>query len=436
MLQVSLLSREINLLDFDSLQYHSGEHRSRRALSSELPPIALGCITRFIESAEPYKEFVENARDCGHPVGALIIALTRSADLAVVAELNELIEVEIIEVDEDDDLPDELVEVGATPEDVWEILDTSPTMDYGLVPFCVQRNSVMLKALLLGYDILVFFDHNMRPVELVGDADAQSGRGFRDLDFLGPHLDGILSGAAVTTGAYSGFDAFPPLQMGTMRDLLHGLGREEAFDVISAEGALSGVYLPPEQPPPPRSATQAFAGNLGLDLRQAEKLPPFFSRSYTHGSDVVLTRGEDTLLGAAATWANIGCIDVGTRVFLDPHATFPSAPDVSQERMKTRLYWNCLGWIARLPLLDHVRHDCGLLDWNLEELEASRRLALQQGSIELAEVLRDNRFLDLPTFFDLAFLRIGRTLAEYNAARAAWRRIVKAIRGERDSLWG
>jgi hypothetical protein len=391
-------------------------------------PVALGCITRFVESPDPYREFILNVRRHGHPVDVLIIALTQSADLAVVSELNDLIDIEIIEVDENDDLPDDLAAAGASPKDIWEILDTSETVDFGLVPYCVQRNSVVLKALLMGYDSLVFFDHNMRPLELVGDASATGGRRFRELDFVGPHIAGLASGAAVTTGAYSGYDAFPPIRIPSLRDLLHGLGREDAYQVISAKGAVAGLYLPPAEQPEPKPTTQAFAGNLGLDLRQADRLPPFFSHFYRFGSDVVLTRGEDTLLGAAATWANLGCLDVGTRVFLDPHATFPEPPEINRQRMKNRLYWNCLGWIARLPLLDRVRHDCGLLDWDIEDLETSRRLALQQGSVELARALGDNRFFDLPTFFDLAFLRLARTLAEYEDAQAAWRRVVAAIR--------
>ncbi len=394
-------------------------------------PVAVGCITRFIESPEPYREFIFNARQHGHPVKLLIICLTQAADLAVVSELNDLIDIEIIEVDEDDELPDELAAAGAAPKDIWELLDTSETADFGLVPYCVQRNSVVLKALLLGFEYLIFFDHNMRPLELVGDPATTSGRAFRHIDFFGPHLKGLRSGSAVTTGAYSGYDAFPPVQMECLRDLLHGIGREDAYEVISAEGSLAGLHLPPRRPPKPRTATQAFAGNLGLDLRAADRLPPFFSRAYHMGGDVVLTRGEDTLLGAAATQANIGCTDVGTRVFLDPHATFPDPPDIWRERMHNRLYWNCLGWIARLPLLDRVRHDCGLLDWSLSDLEASRRLALQQGATDLAETLGDNRFLDLPTFFDLAFLRLSRTMTEYERARAAWHRIVTALRASR-----
>lgn len=401
---------------------------------SSPPPIALGCITRFVESPDPYQEFVQNAREHGHPVGVLIVALTRAADLAVLGELTDLIDVELIEVGEDDDLLDDLVAAGAEPADVQAVLDSSATIDFGMVPYCVQRNSVLLRAMLLGFEYLVFFDHTMRPVELVGDPALPSGRAFHEIDFVGPHIEGLLSGAAVTTGAYSGYDSFPPIQMASLRDLLHGIGREDAHDVIAAEGALAGVHLAPPGPRSPHASMQAFAGNLGLDLAHAERLPPFFSRSYRLGGDVVLTRGEDTLLGTTANRECIGCLDIGTRVFLDPHSTFPSPPDVRQERMRNRLYWNCLGWIARLPLLDQARHDCGLLDWDLGDLRASRRVALQQGSEELADQLGDNRFLDLPTFFDLVFLRMDRTLAEYDAARAAWRRIVAAIRGERGPL--
>lgn len=390
--------------------------------------LALGCITRFIESPNPYREFIKNVRDHGHDVDFLIIALTRTADVAVLAELNEIIPIEVIEMGEDQDIPDELVAAGAHGSDVASLLDSNSIEVAGLVPFCAQRNAVMLKALMLGVDALCFFDHNMKPVELVGAPEAQSGRSFRPVDFLGTHLAALEAGSAVTTGGYSGYDAFPPLQITTLRDLLHGIGREDAYEVISAEGALSGLYLAPEIAARPRPAHQAFAGNLGINLDKARDLPPFFSRWFHLGNDIVLSRGEDTLLGVAAVEGQIGCTDVGTRVFLDPHGTYPDPPVVSHPRMRDRLYWNCLGWIARLPLLDHVRHSAGLLDWDPEELLASRRLALRQGASDLSETLNDNRFLDLPTFFDLVHMRLARTIEEYDDTRRAWMRVVDIIR--------
>jgi hypothetical protein len=390
--------------------------------------IALGCITRYLESPDPYQDFIRNAREHGYDVDVLIIALTQTADIAVLAELNEQLPIELIELGDDHDLPEELIAVGAHPNDIDQLLDATPLEDYGMVPFCTQRNAVLLKALLLDMDWVVFFDHNMRALELVADPNAQSGRRFREVDFFGPHFDQLEHGAAVTTGGYSGYDAFPPVQMSSLRDLLHGIGREESFDVISAEGALTGLHLAPDAPLDPKPAIQAFAGNLGLDLNQAHNLPPFFSGWYHLGDDIVLARGEDTLLGAAAINANIGCVDVGTRVFLDPHDTFPEIASIDHPRMRERLYWNCLGWIARLPLLDHIRHEAGLLDWSLDELQSSRRLALSQGAGDLADLLEDNRFYDLPTFFDLSYIRLGKTIAKYESMWRSWRRIVKAVK--------
>lgn len=391
---------------------------------------ALGCITRYVESLDPFQDFVRNAREHGHRVDSLIIAFTRSADLAVLAELNDLVPLEVVEVGEPADLPQDLVDAGAQPEDVEALIDTSPLDDHGLVPYCAQRNAVMLRALLAGIDTLCFFEPNMRAVELVGDPDARSGRSLRPVDFVGPHLAALEGGAVISTGGTSGYDPLPPLQLASLRDLLHGIGREESYEVIAAEGALAGIHLAPEEPTRPRPALQVVAGNLAIDLTQAASLPPFFSGWYRLGDDVVLARGEDTLFGAAAVRAHVGCVDVGTRIFWDPHDTYPEPPDLSREATRNRLYWNCLGWIARLPLLDSVRQASGLLDWDLEELQASRRLALGQGAEDLATTLNDNRFLDLPTFFDLAFMRIDRTLASYEMAQLAWRRVIEALANE------
>lgn len=393
--------------------------------------IGLGCITRYIETPEPYQEFIRNVREHGHQVDALIIAMTRTADLAVLSELNDLIPIEVIEVGLDQELPSQAAAAGAREEDIERLIDTSTLEDYGMVPYCTQRNTILLQALLMDIDILIFFDHNMRPVELIGDSTTSSGRALRPVDFVGPHLEALSQGAAVSTGGYSGFDAFPPLQLAQLRDLLHGIGREDTYEVIQAEGSLAGLHLAPADPLGQRPAIQAFAGNLGLDLDQGHALPPFFSGWFRLGDDIVLARGEDTLLGAAAVSAQIGCVDVGTRVFLDPHNTFPQAPDLSKPKLLDRLYWNCLGWIARLPLLDHVRHEAGLLDWEPEELQGSRRLALGQSADALAEALGDNRFYDLPTFFDLSYMRLERTLGTYTSVRRAWQRVVAALRSEK-----
>ncbi len=398
-------------------------------MTEELPRrVALGCIARYIDKPDPYMEFIRNAREHGHPVERLIISLTQTADLEVLAELNDVVPVELIEIGDSLDLPEELEAMGAAERDVAMVMDTSPLSDHGLVPFCAQRNAVLLKALLLDIDALIFFDQNMRPVELIAAPEEQTGRRFRDVDFVGVHLESLAMGAAVTTGSYSGFDAFPPHQMPNLRDLLHGIGREDTHRVIAAEGALAGLHLASDKELAPVPAQEAFAGNLGIDLCHASTLPPFFSGWFWLGDEIVLTRGEDTLLGAAATVAQIGCANVGTRVFLDPHGTYPDPPEVTRERMKDRLYWNCLGWIARLPLLDHVRFEAGLLDWSPDEMQAQRRVALQQGAADLSASLADNRFFDLPTFFDLCFMETAKTVASYEASRRAWRRLVHVLR--------
>jgi hypothetical protein len=392
------------------------------------PRVALGCIARYIESPEPYQEFIQNIQEFGHHVDLLIVSLTGTADWAVVSDLNDQLRIEIVEIGEEQDLPEDLMAAGAHGADVAQLLDTSTLAAHDLVSYCTQRNAVLLRALLSKIDLVVFFDPTMRPYELVGAPQERSGRALRPVDFLGPHLEALQAGAAVTTGGYSGYDSLPPMQFGALRDLLHGIGREDAYSVVSAEGALAGLHLAPEVPPEPKPAIQAFAGNLGLDLRLAEQLPPFFSRAYRRGDEVVLTRGEDTLLAAAAVRAQIGCTDVGTRVFLDPSGTFPYPPDLRRPQFLDMLYWNCLGWIARLPLLDSVRHASGLLDWSLDELQSSRRLALQQGARELAAMVGDNRFYDLPTFFDLVSMKLHRTTTSYQSARHAWQSIVRAIR--------
>lgn len=391
------------------------------------PSVALGCIARYIDSPEPYLEFVKNARERGHEVDTLVLAVSRSLDLAAASELAETVRVEIVQVGQEDDLPADLAEVGADPEDIALVLDWSVLRDHGLVPYAAPRNAVVLRALLAGDDVLIFFDHNMRPVELAGDPMTPEGMWFRTVDFAGAHLDGIRGGALITTGAYSGYDAFPPVTLESLRDLLHGIGREEIYEVVARDDEDAGLHLAPETPPPSRPTHQAWGGNLALDLRRVEDLPAFYSGWNRLGEQVVLARGEDTLLGAAAVEAGVVPVDIGLRLFLDPHDTFPHRPALDHPVLIDRLYWNCLGWVARLPLLDRVRSNAGLLDWSLDDLQASRRLGLQTGAEELAAALSDQRFLDLPTFFDLVYLRAERAMETYRRVQEAWARVVEAV---------
>ena len=119
-------------------------------------------------------------------------------------------------------------------------------------------------------------------------------------------------------------------------------------------------------------------------------LPPFFSPYYFYNRTPLLARGEDTLMGMAASQSHIRCLDIQTPIFHDTYGDYPKVPDLRNDsRVRDRLYYACTGWIGRNVFF---RWKTGHTP--SEFTQRNRQLAA--GAKALARYTNDRRFLYLP----------------------------------------
>ncbi|MFW5992187.1 MAG: hypothetical protein ACOCQN_03255, partial [Halanaerobiaceae bacterium] len=177
-----------------------------------------------------------------------------------------------------------------------------------------------------------------------------------------------------------------------------------------------------------------------LDLNLFSIIPPYYSTTYLLKGELILGRGEDTLMGKIIPALGGKIIDVDTLIFHNTFDNFPRRPDIFTQPIKERFYYAALGWIGRNPFLNWFLKQTG----DLNEKEIKRRKyrqkdALLKGSRKLAEYLDDERFLNLPAAFTAAHSQLENMIDEYRKIRLAWKKLKESVldwRLEDESLIG
>ena len=126
-----------------------------------------------------------------------------------------------------------------------------------------------------------------------------------EIDFIGAHLHGLSLGADVTSSDYSGYNILPPASFDGMTDLLWGLHKETMTDFWQNSEAHRGLVIQKDQNVEPQPTTKVLGGNLGIRMSALTTLPLFFSPYYFYNRTPLLARGEDTLMGMAASQSHI-----------------------------------------------------------------------------------------------------------------------------------
>ena len=88
-----------------------------------------------------------------------------------------------------------------------------------------------------------------------------------------------------------------------------------------------GLVIQEDQNAEPQPTTKVLGGNLGIRMSALTTLPPFFSPYYFYNRTPLLARGEDTLMGMAASQSHIECLDIQTPIFHDTYGDYPKVPD-------------------------------------------------------------------------------------------------------------
>lgn len=392
--------------------------------------VSFGVITKCIHGLSPYTDFIHNASKYGHSIHRFIVGYTHGYDEEVIAQLRQLVDVNVVRVGGDKHLMNCLSGRGASLADIKTILESPVAQRFGLATYGCYRNAVLLQAILSGTDYLLFFDTDIYPRLLVRreSGDGFPSIGWREVDFVGRHLEYLArEDVAITTSDYSGYYIIPPLKFDGLRELLIGLQKEKAYEFLMNSDNHRCLNVSHGGKPQVRETRKLLGGNLGLDLGNLDKLAPFFSSAYVHRGECILSRGEDTLLGPAVYRCGGRCLDIDLWIFHNTFGTFPVVPDLREANVRDRFYYSCLGWIGRNPFLNWFLIEQGLQDGELESVLSRQEECLARAAPKVAAHLNDARFLSLPQAFATARSDLGRVISEYRRVMGSWKNLIKIL---------
>ena len=221
-------------------------------------------------------------------------------------------------------------------------------------------------------------------------------------------------GATITSSDYSGYNILPPASFEGMTALLWGLHKEDMAEFWQSSEVRGGLIVQEAGTPELQPTTKVLGGNMGIRMSALTTLPPFFSPYYFYNKTPLLARGEDTLMGLAASRSQIKCLDIQTPIFHDTYGDYPKIPDLKNDSsVRDRLYYACTGWIGRNVFL---RWKTGHAP--TEFFERGRRLS--DGAKALYRYTNDRRFLYLPDIQSAAEAWLPDMVKQHQKTKEAW----------------
>ena len=138
-------------------------------------------------------------------------------------------------------------------------------------------------------------------------------------------------GATVTSSDYSGYNILPPASFEGMTDLLWGLHKEDMSEFWQSSEIHGGLIVQEAGASNLQPTTKALGGNMGIRMSALTMLPPFFSPYYFYNKTPLLARGEDTLMGLAASRSHI-FLDIQTPIFHDTYGDYQNSGSPKQQQ--------------------------------------------------------------------------------------------------------
>ena len=382
--------------------------------------ISIGVITKNFNSLEPIDDFLENALKHNHKIYSVIIIYSHDCDFQLIESLREKVKVSLVKINDAPEIKQQLTKMGL-PKENTEILINCPTLKkYGKVPYGLNRNYALIKALLSGSEALVFIDTDVYPRVLVKEDDEVKEK---EIDFFGRHLEYLKKEEVIiTTSDYSGYYIIPPMSFTGMKELFIGLQKEDAYDFLRNSGEHNCLSLDNNKKRKIFETDKILGGNVAIKLSALKELPPFFSTVYNVNGDYILSRGEDTLLGIKLKKSDKKCIDIDTKIFHNTFGNYPEVPDIKKdESIKDRFYYTCLGWIGRNPFLNWLKGE------DVEEIKNRQKKNIIIGSKATASYLNDERFLILPKALKISYHNLERVISEYKDTMTAWNDFIEKL---------
>ena len=379
--------------------------------------IAIGMVVRNLLSASPLTEFLDNAEKYGHPIDRVIVAYSHQLAPEAAAVLQSRTKLSLIRLQEFGRTYLILKAIGVPYASLRELLFCPLIDTHGLIPYGFNRNQVLMEAMFTEADVLIFVDSDVLPSVLRRMPDGSVRP--CEVDFVGAHLGGMAMGADITSSDYSGYNILPPASFDGMKDLLWGLHKETMTDFWQNSEAHRGLVIQEAQNAEPQPTTKVLGGNLGIRMSALTTLPPFFSPYYFYNRTPLLARGEETLMGMAASQSHIRCLDIQTPIFHDTYGDYPKVPDLRNDsRVRDRLYYACTGWIGRNVFF---RWKTGHTP--SEFTQRNRQLAA--GAKALARYTNDRRFLYLPDIQSAAESWLPDMIGQYQKSKEAWNELTE-----------
>jgi hypothetical protein len=382
--------------------------------------ISIGVITKDFNSLEPIDEFLENASKHNHEIYSVIIVYSHGCDFRLVESLEKNVKVFLAKINEAPKMKEQLIKMGLSAENIEILLNCPALKKWEKVPYGLNRNYALIRALLSGSEVLVFIDTDVYPRVLVKKDDEVKEK---EIDFIGRHLEYLKKEEVIiTTSDYSGYYIIPPMSFTSMKELFIGLQKEDAYEFLRNSNQHNCLNLDNDKKRKIFETDKILGGNVAIKLRALKELPPFFSTVYNVNGDYVLSRGEDTLLGIKLKKSDRKCIDIDTKIFHNTFGNYPEVPNIKKDKsIKDRFYYTCLGWIGRNPFLNWLKGE------NIEEIKNRQKKNIIIGSKALASYLNDERFLILPEALEISYHNLERVISEYKNTMRAWNDFIKKL---------
>jgi len=382
--------------------------------------ISIGVITKDFNSLEPIDEFLENALKHNHKIYSIIIVYSHGCDIRLVESLEKKVKVFSVKINDVPEIKEQLIMTGLSTENIENLLNCPTLKKYGKVPYGLNRNYALIKALLSGSEALVFIDTDVYPRVLVKKNDEVKEK---EIDFIGKHLEYLKKEEVIiTTSDYSGYYIIPPMSFTGMKELFIGLQKEDAYELLRNSDQHNCLNLDNDKRRKIFETDKILGGNVAIKLSALKELPPFFSTVYNVNGENVLSRGEDTLLGIKLKKSDKKCIDIDTKIFHNTFGNYPEVPDIKKDKsIKDRFYYTCLGWIGRNPFLNWLKGE------DIEEVKNRQKKNIIIGSKAVASYLNDERFLILPKALEISYHNLERVIIEYKNTMRAWNDFIKKL---------
>ena len=382
--------------------------------------ISIGVITKNFNSLEPIDDFLENALKHNHKIYSVIIIYSHDCDFQLIESLREKVKVSLVKINDAPEIKQQLIKMGLPKENTEILINCLTLKKYGKVPYGLNRNYALIKALLSGSEALVFIDTDVYPRVLVKEDDEVKEK---EIDFFGRHLEYLKKEEVIiTTSDYSGYYIIPPMSFTGMKELFIGLQKEDAYDFLRNSGEHNCLSLDNNKKRKIFETDKILGGNVAIKLSALKELPPFFSTVYNVNGDYILSRGEDTLLGIKLKKSDKKCIDIDTKIFHNTFGNYPEVPDIKKdESIKDRFYYTCLGWIGRNPFLNWLKGE------DVEEIKNRQKKNIIIGSKATASYLNDERFLILPEALKISYHNLERVISEYKDTMTAWNDFIEKL---------